>query len=305
MGELRPKVSVLVVTYNHERFIASALQSVLDQETDFPFEVIVGDDASTDGTADIVRQFEAREPERIHAVLHPRNLGGGGSRNFLHVTALARGEYLAILEGDDLFTDPRKLQLQAEFLDRHPECAGCFHDCVVIDEDGRLVESRFPTKLRQPRVSQAEVIRGGNNAVTNTRMYRRRCVESYPPWYLAHTMDWGLEILVAGHGDWGFLDRVMSAYRLHGGGTFSGALLQRRHEIIMAMAKELLGESLFAEHHAALRERLAWMNREVADEYRRQGRLIAYVRHFLRSVAYTPDSAGRLRLLAAEFRKAI
>src|ERR1051325_6968295 len=103
-GAEAPKVSVLVVTYNHERFIRSALESALSQSTDFPFEIVVGDDASTDRTRRIVESIAAEPPGPIVPLPHDHNLGGLGSRNFLTTIARARGRYLAILEGDDLYT---------------------------------------------------------------------------------------------------------------------------------------------------------------------------------------------------------
>ncbi|HEY6210760.1 MAG TPA: glycosyltransferase [Vicinamibacterales bacterium] len=299
-GAEAPKVSVLVVTYNHERFIRSALESALSQSTDFPFEIVVGDDASTDRTRRIVESIAAEHPGTIVPLLHDHNLGGLGSRNFLTTIARARGRYLAILEGDDLYTDSTKLQRQADFLDANPDCAGCFHDCATIDEHDRPLQARFPLKLRVPRVTERDVVAGGNNAVTNTRMFRRECVERFPSWYLAHTMDWGLEILVAGFGDWGFIDRTMSAYRVHGGGVFSNAGLVRQHELIMGMAEVLIAEPRFAPYRSALRDRLAWMSRDAAASARKSGDGGAYRANLFRFVRYARKNRGFARWVATE-----
>lgn len=294
---MSPKVSVLVLTYNQAPYIRAALDSVLCQVTDFELEVVVGDDHSTDGTAEIVRAYADRHPGLIVPHLHDRNLGGRGVGNYLFLTSVARGEYVALLEGDDLFTDPAKLQLQAAFLDANPDCAGCFHDCSLIDPLGRELQALHPTKLRQPRVSQAEIIAVGNNAITNTRMFRRACLEDPPGWYLAHTMDWGIEILVAGHGSWGFIERTMSAYRIHGEGIFSGASLPQRHGLLLAMTRVLLDEPTFAVHRRALRGRLAWMNRDLADWHRRRRLWPRYLLHLARYVRYSDKNAVLLKSL--------
>lgn len=273
---------------------------MLAQEARFPIEVIVGDDASTDGTREIVEAYGARHPDKIRAVLHERNLGGHGSGNFLAITALARGEYLCVLEGDDLFTDREKLQIQADFLDREPGCAGCFHVCSVVDDRGILVHERFELKSRGPRVTQEAIIVGGNNSVTNTRMYRARCVERLPRWYLTHTIDWSLEILVAGFGDWGFVPRTMSAYRLHGGGVFSAANLVRQHETIVRVAIALLAEPSFSAYREPLRQRLAWMNREMAQASRAEGQWHRFVSYLMRSAYYSRKDVRLLKSLLGE-----
>jgi glycosyltransferase involved in cell wall biosynthesis len=129
-----PKVSVCVVTYNHVRFVAGCLQALLEQQTPFDFEIIVGDDGSTDGTAEVVRQFAERHPDRITAVLHPKNLGP--TPNWLSVHRLARGEYVSHIDGDD-YALPGKLRALAEVLDADPGCIIAWHRMYVLNEHGQ------------------------------------------------------------------------------------------------------------------------------------------------------------------------
>ena len=122
------KVSVLCVTYNHANFIRQALEGIVSQKTNFRFELIVHDDASTDGTADIVREYAAKYPEVVVPILQTENQythGGCIARRFLWPRI--RGTYVAFCEGDDYWTDVRKLQLQADWLDAHPSSGLCFH----------------------------------------------------------------------------------------------------------------------------------------------------------------------------------
>src|SRR5262249_32985339 len=128
------KVSVLVLAYNHERFIGHTLESVLSQQVGFDWEVVIGEDCSTDGTAAVVRRYANRHPERIRVLPRERNLGM--HRNFADTWAACRGQYIAILEGDDYWTSPTKLSRQAAFLDARPDYTECFTDVEVFHEDG-------------------------------------------------------------------------------------------------------------------------------------------------------------------------
>src|SRR5712671_1493255 len=126
------KLSIVMVTYNHERFIAQALSSVLAQRTNFDFEIIVAEDCSTDGTRAILMDFVRRYPGRILPLLRERNLGM--VQNFREALMACRGEYVALLEGDDSWTREDKIQSQADFLDTHPDHAVCCARAQFVDE---------------------------------------------------------------------------------------------------------------------------------------------------------------------------
>lgn len=131
-----PKLSVCLVAYNQAALFREAIESVLTQETDFAFEVVVCDDASSDGTADVLREYEARYPEQVRAVYRTENVGP--YRNLVDVHNLARGEYVAHVDGDDLCL-PGKLQRQVDFLDAHPDVAAVWHAVRILDAEGRDV----------------------------------------------------------------------------------------------------------------------------------------------------------------------
>jgi len=133
-NEIKPKVSVCVVCYNQEKYIAQCLQSLVDQVTDFPFEIIVSDDASTDTTPQIVQEFANEYPVTIKAFLQPKNLGPAGNYKFAHMQA--SGDYIAHLDGDDL-ARPGKLQAQANALDKNPHCVMSTHNSYIIDSEGK------------------------------------------------------------------------------------------------------------------------------------------------------------------------
>lgn len=168
-----PKMSVCVMTYNHAGFIAQCLESVLAQQTSFPFEVIVGDDASTDGTAEIVSDFERRFPDRLRVIRQATNTGDG-SRNYYAIHAAARGEYIAHLDGDD-YCLPGKLQAQADILDADPRCNIVFHRVLALHADGRLTEGGLwdIPGLASRRFDRAALIGLMSIGVHSSKVYRR------------------------------------------------------------------------------------------------------------------------------------
>ena len=137
------KLSVIFITYNHAPYVEKALRSVLDQETDFPFEVVVGEDCSTDGAQDILKKIAAEYPEhepssendrQVRLYLRSENSGGRPTLNVYETAMRCKGEYLAYLEGDDYWCDPHKLNKQVKILDEHPEYIAVTHSNKMIDE---------------------------------------------------------------------------------------------------------------------------------------------------------------------------
>ncbi|MGN0649978.1 MAG: glycosyltransferase [Oscillospiraceae bacterium] len=128
------KVSVIVLTYNHRKFIKAALDSILMQEVDFKYEILVGDDASNDDTQSILLKYKEQYPEIIKLHLREKNLGT--TKNAYDLLQRAKGEYIAACEGDDYWLTSDKLQKQVDFLDSHQEYIGCSHKCRIVDENG-------------------------------------------------------------------------------------------------------------------------------------------------------------------------
>jgi glycosyltransferase involved in cell wall biosynthesis len=214
------KVSVLVMTYNHVRFITQALDSVLGQRTSFAYEVLISEDCSTDGTRDLVIACHKNYPETVRLLLSEHNLRS--NQIVARGIQAARGDYVALLDGDDYWTAADKLQKQADFLDTHPECALCFHNATVVHEDC----SRPPwnwTPADQPRITTLEDLWLGNYIATCSTMFRRGLFPVLPAWYndLFPITDWPLHLLNAEYGDIGYINAVMGVYRYHSGGLYS------------------------------------------------------------------------------------
>jgi len=216
------KLSVCLITYNHERFITQALESALAQKTSFEFEIVVGEDCSADLTRQIVVEYQQRYPNKIRLMLPEKNLGA--NRNFASTLQACRGQYIALLEGDDYWTDPSKLQEQVNFLDSHEECAICFHAVRVFHEDGNGAPRNSP-RFGHKKISTIEDLLGvGNFIPTCATVFRNGLIGEFPDWfYTLRIADFSLHVLNAQYGKIGYINKVMGAYRIHSGGTFSAA----------------------------------------------------------------------------------
>jgi predicted O-linked N-acetylglucosamine transferase (SPINDLY family)/GT2 family glycosyltransferase len=212
------KVSVLMVTYNHENFIAQAIESVLMQKVDFEYELVIGEDYSTDNTRQIVIDYQRKYSDKIRLLLPEVNLGA--HKNFLNTFKACQGQYLAILEGDDYWTSGEKLQKQVDFLDKNLDFAICFHNVLVFWQDN----SRSPVIFlhNQPKTSTIENLLINNFISTPSVMYRAGLVQQFPNWFYEQSMgDWTFHILNAQHGKIGYIDEVMATYRVHAKGVWS------------------------------------------------------------------------------------
>jgi len=169
------KVSVCVVTYNQENYIAECLQSLVDQKTDFPFEIIVGDDCSTDKTREIVENFAVKYPDIIVRNYHEFNIGA--VKNAISTYELARGEYLCHIDGDDGAL-PGKLKFTSDILDQNPDCVMVTHDAMVVDGGSKKV--RDSLKAHKTGIyDSVELIRNLPFFTNSTKMVRRQaCIKS-------------------------------------------------------------------------------------------------------------------------------
>ncbi|HEY6988952.1 MAG TPA: glycosyltransferase [Bryobacteraceae bacterium] len=216
-----PKVSVLLITYNHEKLIAQAIDSVLMQKTTFPIEVVIGEDCSTDGTRDIVRAYSEKYPETIRAILPDVNQGP--FQNVMRTLNACRGEYIAGIEGDDYWTAPDKLQQQVDFLDARPECAISFHKVLKVFDDESQPPVEFP-EFPKELATIEDLLSGefGNLIPSCSAVWRRGLFPRLPAWVEeVGFSDWPIHVLNTTKGHAGFINRCMGVYRIHGGGIWS------------------------------------------------------------------------------------
>lgn len=224
---MTPKLSVVCLAYNHAPFIRQALDSMMMQKTSFPFEVIIHDDASADGTADIIKEYAEKYPEVIKPICQTENQWGKKNIWREIVFPLIRGQYVIYCEGDDYFTDENKFQKQADFLDSHPDFSVCFHPVLVKWEDKSQPDTIFPSKKnrRNKTVLTFKDLIKENFMQTNSVMYRWR-FHTAPLNLIPDSIlpgDWFLHLLHAQIGKIGFLPDVMAVYRKQRGGIWYGA----------------------------------------------------------------------------------
>jgi len=219
-----PVVSIICITYNHVRFVAECLDSFLMQETTFPIEIVVQDDASTDGTPDIIREYHARFPKLIRPVLREKNQYTTAGAMIAGLLGLVKGEYYALCEGDDFWTYSGKLQEQVRLLDENPHLVMVSHGVQSVSESGEpLPRSGRLTEGEAVEYSDKDVLRSVFNH-PNTWVARKSAdLSDAYPLFLALPMGddpWSLALLQKGRKGLS-LGKVWSAYRHHGGGAWS------------------------------------------------------------------------------------
>lgn len=217
----RKKVCVLVTTYNHEQFIAEALNSVLMQEVTFDYEVTIIEDCSTDRTRDIVVEFQKNYPDKIHLVLAERNQNDNTA--WAREIPMAESEYIALLDGDDYWTSPHKLQRQVDFLDQHKECSTSFHQAYCSFPDGSrlLYSENFGYEFSKSVYTLEDVI-FQNFLPTCSVVFRKGLFGEFPGcFYDMPSADWFLNVLNAERGAIGYIDEIWGVRRVHPGGVIS------------------------------------------------------------------------------------
>jgi glycosyltransferase involved in cell wall biosynthesis len=248
-------ISVCITTYNHEKFLAQALDSVLMQQGDFVLEVLVGEDGSSDNTAHIVRDYAVRYPDTVRAFFHdPKDklfINGRqtGRKNFLHNLQQARGEYIALLDGDDYWTDPQKLHKQLQLLQQNPRLAACCHPAIYVNASGEEQDGfmgHHDIQHTYKDFSLYEVLRK-NTVPTLSVLFRNPHLQTVPSLYWKTDMaDWPTHILTALRGDIRYVDEKMAAYRVHEGGVWAAFRNNMEKTLLSEMAvwRILLDEPL-------------------------------------------------------------
>lgn len=218
-------VSICCLSYNQEKYLAQTLEGFLMQRVSFPIEILVNDDASTDSTRAVIRDYAARYPELIRPFYQDVNLYSQGKDLCLEVLyPAARGKYIALCEGDDYWTDPDKLQMQVDFLEAHPDYTACVHDTLVHWCGGEKPDYRLLHHGQDCDVRLEDVLFGMSHAFHTSSIVARKEIIAHPADFfyvgLAHGFgDHPDGLWLMTNGSVRYLDRCMSVYRIHSGGA--------------------------------------------------------------------------------------
>ncbi len=230
MKKNRILVSVITNAYNQEKYIRDTLDGFLMQKTDFGFECLVHDDASTDSTADIIREYENRYPDIIRPTYEIENQYS--QHVFLEQAfhyPKAFGEYIAECEGDDYWTDPYKLQKQVEALETHPDVDICAH-AAMVEENGKITGEYQPNHKAGILPVEDVILGGGGFVATASLMYRKSVVENIPKFHQIDMVDYGMQILGSLRGGMLFLEDNMAVYRYMAEGSWTEAMRKSREK---------------------------------------------------------------------------
>lgn len=249
-SEQNPRVSVCIVSYNHAPFIERALQTVIEQSTPFPFEVIVADDESPDGTRAIAERYIANSGAPVRLLDASPRLGARD--NVLRAFAAARGEFIAYLESDDYWTCQSKLSEQVALLDSRRDLSGCFGRASVISAAGEFLGDYFEyhhTSAPEREIDQRTAIERGISAPACTLMFRASVLTDSPEWFRKIASHQALGVLSTGQGPVKFVDRNWGCYRIHGGGVWSSASAIKRSLVDYEYAVALAADAAISRKH--------------------------------------------------------
>ena len=283
-----PTVSVLCHAFNHEAFIRQALEGILMQETDFPVEIIVHDDASADRTPAIIQELVREHGDRIVPILQQENQFSRGRRPKRFTYPKARGEFIALCEGDDYWTDPQKLQKQVDALRRHPEVDLCVHPAMRLSMRTGKAKKGFDHGPRERIVpSDAIIARHNQFAPTASVLMRREAAISMPGWWFHGSPpppagDFFVEAIVGRKGVL-YLPDTMSVYRRDVPGSYtnsfrrvSGETLEERLQRMLYFVEKLRDMEGIPE--AALDQRLSYVRLNYALQFLSAGDRERFIR---------------------------
>lgn len=251
-----PKVSVCMITYNHEPYIAQAIEGVLMQETDFLVELVIGEDCSTDNTRKICEDYAKRFPDKIRLLSRSKNLGM--SANFLDTLENCNGEFIAFCEGDDYWVDERKLSVQVSTLIDNEDYSMCSHAVFVQNDDD--LESIVPIASEsRDSFGLDDVIQSNFEFTSCSYLFRRSVIMAIPKSIPA--LDWVLLLHSATYGRIKYLRNEMAVYRKHKGG-WTGNFTIEKARFLHNVAK-LCGEHFQLEQNVHFQRKTAFIESDV------------------------------------------
>lgn len=264
---MEPLVTVLMLSYNHEQFIEKAIESVLKQNTSFDFELIIGDDYSSDKTRQVCLKYKRENPEILNLIFHDKNIGF--QNNYIDNFRLAKGRYVAYLEGDDYWTDSNKLQKQFDFMEDHPDVAFCYTNAFSFytgNEENKDI--MIKSKPAENIYDLDFYIKNNCFVIPSLTLFIRKTVFPDPlPKWLSKTInfDWALNILLFQKGKAAYINEISAMYRIHKGGVISSTYLPAAVHNGIKLAKNLDKHFNYNYHHVF--GKIQWRYNQLAVFY--------------------------------------
>lgn len=285
----QPLVSVVCESYNHEPFIRRCLEGFLIQQTDFPFEVLVHDDASTDGSQAIIREFEARCPNIVKPIYQVENQYSKGVSIWANIQfPRAKGKYIALCEGDDYWTDPLKLQKQVAFMEAHPECSMCFHNAITHWEDGREPDKPF-AKIEDRYYSGRELVSSWLSPTASFLIRSDLCC-NYADYILNLPQlgvgDMPLLVFFAKYGEIYGSSEIMCVYRKHPGGYTQFTDCTRTYNV--ARSWEARRDAFGAEYYDICTKKMTGLFMNAMIRSIREINVTVFLKSFYRGILKQP-----------------
>ena len=234
-----PVVSVCTTTFNNAPYTRECIEGILMQKTNFPFELIINDDCSTDGTTEILREYEAKYPDIVKPVYHDENLYSKGITDVYNIFCFskAKGKYIACCDGDDYWIDPLKLQKQYDIMEANPQYSLCHHNYKILC-DGEIRESHKAS----PKIMGLEEAADCGNIQSSSMFFRNYGIGlvpkeiSFP--HIVYQFFWALRL--AEFGDIYYIDEPMDMYRVHDGGLYSGSSQKKRIDMALGNIENMI-----------------------------------------------------------------
>jgi glycosyltransferase involved in cell wall biosynthesis len=222
-------VSINCITYNQENYIGDAIEGFLMQITDFNYEILIGEDCSSDNTKKIVEEYVKNYPDKIKMITSEQNVGA--RKNSQRLIDMSKGKYIADCEGDDYWIDPYKLQKQVDYMEEHPACTLCLHAAEIIKAPNKKI-GRVHKPYNGNKICPMEDIisRGGGFCATATLFYPKKLMENPPDFYVhAPVGDYPMQMFLASQGYAYYMDDCMAVYRSGVEGSWNKRMISGRN----------------------------------------------------------------------------
>lgn len=235
-----PTVSVCMITYNHEKYIVKAIESIISQKTTLPFELIIGDDCSSDNTRFICLDYQERYPEIVRVNVSEKNLGM--TPNLLYTLKSCKGKYIALCEGDDYWVDQYKLEKQVKLMEENQNCSFSVHPCFLHKSDNNKNYTAFYKGSHIIKFDAQDVLAvAGQFAPSASYIMRGDVIENLPSWFSSLPIgDFFLEMNSLKYGFGLYMPDVMSAYRVFSVGSWSDRMRKDNGKLMIDSDERML-----------------------------------------------------------------